>query len=48
MRLVASMPPATADWWARRLYADNDYPTPYGHLLITRMVVRRLGEAGWI
>lgn len=39
---------ATADWWTRFLLADDYYPTPYGHVLLARMIARRLGEVGWL
>ncbi len=35
-------------WWNSYLFADNFHPTPYGHLLLARLVAKRLTEAGWL
>ena len=44
-------PPAgsdgTANWWKSYAFSDGFHPTPYGHDLLARRIMKSLADAGW-
>jgi len=49
--LSAMAPPAgsdgTVNWWKSYAFSDSFHPTPYGHDLLARRIMKSLAEAGW-
>lgn len=49
--LSATTPPAgsdgTANWWKSYAFSDSFHPTPYGHDLLARRIMKSLADAGW-
>jgi len=49
--LSAMTPPAgsdgTANWWKSYAFSDSFHPTPYGHDLLARRIMKSLADAGW-
>ena len=49
--LSAMTPPAgsdgTANWWQSYAFSDSFHPTPYGHDLLARRIMKSLADAGW-
>ena len=49
--LTATTPPAgsdgTANWWKSYAFSDSFHPTPYGHDLLARRIMKSLADAGW-
>ena len=49
--LSATAPPAgsdgTVNWWKSYAFSDSFHPTPYGHDLLARRIMKSLAEAGW-
>lgn len=37
----------TTNWWQSYMFADDFHPTPYGHALLTDIVMNRLQAVGW-
>ncbi|HEY9023484.1 MAG TPA: SGNH/GDSL hydrolase family protein [Burkholderiaceae bacterium] len=50
--LSAMTPPAgsdgTANWWKSYAFSDSFHPTPFGHDLLARRILKSLGDAGWL
>jgi phospholipase/lecithinase/hemolysin len=50
--LSATTPPAgsdgTANWWKSYAFSDSFHPTPYGHDLLARAILKALADAGWL
>jgi phospholipase/lecithinase/hemolysin len=48
---LSANPPAgqlDPNWWTRYAFSDGFHPTPYGHQLMSQLVVRSLAQAGWL
>ena len=49
--LSATPPPAgsdgTANWWKSYAFSDSFHPTPFGHDLLGRRIMKSLADAGW-
>jgi outer membrane lipase/esterase len=49
--LSAMTPPAgsdgTANWWKSYAFSDSFHPTPFGHDLLGRRIMKSLADAGW-
>jgi phospholipase/lecithinase/hemolysin len=49
--LSATPPPAgsdgTANWWKSYAFSDSFHPTPFGHDLLARRIMKSLADAGW-
>jgi len=49
--LSAMTPPAgsdgTANWWKSYAFSDSFHPTPFGHDLLSRRIMKSLADAGW-
>jgi outer membrane lipase/esterase len=49
--LSAMTPPAgsdgTANWWKSYAFSDSFHPTPFGHDLLGRRIMKSLSDAGW-
>ena len=49
--LSAMTPPTgsdgTANWWKSYAFSDSFHPTPYGHDLLARRIMKSLADAGW-
>ncbi|HKX42788.1 MAG TPA: SGNH/GDSL hydrolase family protein [Burkholderiaceae bacterium] len=50
--LSAMTPPAgsdgTANWWKSYAFSDSFHPTPFGHDLLGRRILKSLADAGWL
>jgi len=46
---LSAAPPAGADanWWKSYAFSDSFHPTPYGHDLLARRIMKSLADAGW-
>ena len=37
----------SANWWKSYAFSDSFHPTPYGHDLLARRIMKSLADAGW-
>ena len=46
---LSATPPtgAAANWWQSYAFSDSFHPTPYGHDLLARRIMKSLADAGW-
>ena len=45
-QLLAKNP--AANWWDGYSFADDQHPTPYGHMQMSQLAARALAKAGWL
>ena len=47
---LSANPPAGSDanWWKSYAFSDSFHPTPFGHDLLARRILKSLADAGWL